>query len=92
MKSRVKRGDKQVFLWIAVDVDTKEVLGVYISDTRSGLDTYSFLRYILRFCTNKPVFICDKDPGIDGFYRDLDYNIDMRLLVIVTLLKGVFAI
>jgi len=43
-----------------VDVDSKEVLGVYISGTRSGLDSYSFLKYVLRFCINKPVFIGDK--------------------------------
>lgn len=61
-ETKVKRCKKQVFLWTAVDVDSKEVLGVYISDTRTGLDTSSFLKYILRFCTNRPVFIGDKAP------------------------------
>jgi len=61
-ETKVKRQKKQVYLWTAVDVDSKEVLGVYISDTRSGLDTYSFLKYVLQFCKNKPFFIGDKAP------------------------------
>ena len=61
-ETKVKRCNKQVFLWTAVDVDSKEVVGIYISGTRSGLDTYSFLKYVLRFCTNKPLVIGDKAP------------------------------
>ena len=61
-ETKIKRSKKQVYLWTAVDVDSKEVIGVYISDTRTGLDTSSFLKYILRFCTNNPVFIGDKAP------------------------------
>ena len=45
-ETKVKRCKKQVFLWTAVDVDSKEVLGVYISDTRTGLDTSSFVKYV----------------------------------------------
>ena len=87
-ETKVKRCNKQVFLWTAVDVDSHEVLGVYISETRSGLDTYSFLKYVLRFCTNKPAIIGDKALGINGLYRDLDLNTNMRHLVIVMLLNS----
>ena len=87
-ETKVKRCNKQVFLWTAVDVDSKEVVGIYISGTRSGLDTYSFLKYVLRFCTNKPVIIGDKALGINGLYRDLDLNTNMRHLVIVMLLNS----
>ncbi|PNX51117.1 MAG: hypothetical protein BV456_04365 [Thermoplasmata archaeon M8B2D] len=61
-ETKVKRCKKQVFLWTAVGVDSKEVLGVYISNSRTGLDTSSFLKYVLRFCTNKHWFIGDKAP------------------------------
>ena len=61
-ENKVKRQGKQVYVWTAVDVDSKEVLGVYISETRSGLDTSSFLKYVLRFCVNKPLIIGDKAP------------------------------
>jgi transposase-like protein len=42
------------------DVDAKEVVGVYVSDTRYNLDVFSFLKKILRFYVNKPVVIGDK--------------------------------
>jgi len=61
-ETKVKRQKKQVYVWTVVDVDSKEVLGVYISETRSGLDTYSFLKYVLSFCTNKPLIVGDKAP------------------------------
>ena len=54
-ETKVKLENKQVFLWTAVDVESKEVLGVYISRTRTGLDTYSFMKKILRSCSNKPL-------------------------------------
>ena len=54
-ETKVKLESKQVFLWTAVDVDSHEVLGVYISTARTGLDTYSFMRKVLRFCSNKPL-------------------------------------
>ena len=59
-ETKVKLEKKQVYLWTAVDVDTKEVIAVYLSETRCSLDTYSFLKYVLRFCMNKPVVIGDK--------------------------------
>jgi transposase-like protein len=59
-ETKVKLEGKQVYLWTAVDVDTKEVIMVYLSRTRCGLDTYSFLKKVLRFCLNKPLAIGDK--------------------------------
>jgi len=59
-ETKVKLEGKQVYLWTAVDVDTKEVIAVYLSRTRCGLDTYSFLKKVLRFCSNKPLVIGDK--------------------------------
>lgn len=61
-ETKVKREGKQVYLWTAIDVQSHEVLGVYISDTRTGLDTYSFLKYVLQFCRNKPLVLGDKAP------------------------------
>jgi len=58
----VKREGKQIFLWTAVDVDNKEILTFYISETRCTLDKYWFLQKLLRSCTNKPVIIGDKAP------------------------------
>ncbi|KYK29191.1 hypothetical protein AYK20_00575 [Thermoplasmatales archaeon SG8-52-1] len=59
-ETKIKLEEKQVYLWTAVDADTKEVIAVYLSRTRCGLDTYSFLKKVLCFCTNKPLVIGDK--------------------------------
>ena len=61
-ETKVKREEKQIFLWTAVDVDSKEILGFFISETRCALDTYWFLKKVLQSCTNKPMIIGDKAP------------------------------
>jgi len=57
---RSKDAGNRIYYWTAIDVDSKLFLGVYKSDSRTGIYTISDLRYILRFCTNKPLFIGDK--------------------------------
>jgi len=61
-ETKVKREGKQIFLWTAVDVDSKKILAFYISETRCALDTYWFLKKVMESCTNKPVIIGDKAP------------------------------
>ena len=55
-----------LFLWAARDVDTKEVLAVRASFTRSSLDAEIFLKQVLECCVNKPMFLVDKGP----WYRE----------------------
>ena len=59
-ETKINLEGKQVYLGTAVDVDTKEIIAIYLSRTRCGLDTYSFLKKVLCFCTNKPLVIGDK--------------------------------
>jgi putative transposase len=54
-KLRIRK--KWYFLWAAIDVDTKELIGLYLSSTRTSLDTMYFLNYIMRYCENKPVIL-----------------------------------
>ena len=51
-----------MYLWTSVDVDSKKILGAYIFNARSGLDTHSSSKYSLKLCKNKPFFIGDKAP------------------------------
>jgi len=53
-------GDKTIYTRSAIDVESKECLGVYIPETRNYLDTILFVRSILRFCSNKPLFLIMK--------------------------------
>jgi putative transposase len=59
-KLRVKKS--YVYVWSAVDVDSKELLALEASYGRSSLNALSFLKKALKMCTNKPLVIVDKGP------------------------------
>jgi transposase-like protein len=59
-KLRVKKS--YVYVWSAVNVDSKELLALEVSYGRSSLNALSFLKKALRMCTNKPLVIVDRGP------------------------------
>jgi transposase-like protein len=59
-KLRVKKS--HVYVWSAVDVDSKELLALEASYGRSSLNALAFLKKALRICTNKPLVLVDKGP------------------------------
>jgi transposase-like protein len=59
-KLRVKKS--YVYVWSAVDVDSKELLALEASYGRSCLNAPSFLKKALRMCTDKPLVLVDKGP------------------------------
>jgi transposase-like protein len=50
----------QVYVWSAVDVDSKELLALEASYGGSSLNAPSFMKKALRMCTNKPLVIVDR--------------------------------
>ena len=50
------------YLWAAVDVDTWEVLAVWITRGRSGLKARMFIRSVLRRCKRHPRVVVDGGP------------------------------
>ena len=58
-ETKLKVGDKTIYLQLVIDVESKEYLGVYISEARSNLNAILFVRSILRFCPNKPKILVD---------------------------------
>jgi transposase-like protein len=56
-KLRIKKS--HVYVWSAVDVDSRELLALEASYSRSSL---AFLKKALKMCTNKPLVIVDKGP------------------------------
>jgi putative transposase len=61
-ETKLKIHGRQVFVWAAIDIDTRELLAVYASYYRSHINTLIFLRKILDSCTNKPVVLVDGGP------------------------------
>jgi transposase-like protein len=51
-----------VYVWSAVDVDSRELLALEASYGMSSLNALAFLRKALRMCNNKPLVIVDRGP------------------------------
>jgi len=51
-----------VYVWSAVDVDSRELLALEVSYGRNSLNALVFLKKTLKMCTNKPLVIVDKGP------------------------------
>jgi putative transposase len=51
-----------VYVWSAVDVDSRELLALEASYCRSSLNALAFLKKALKMCTNKPLVLVDKGP------------------------------
>jgi putative transposase len=60
-----------VYVWSAVDVDSRELLALEASYGRSSLNALSFLKKALKMCTNKPLVLVDKGPWYSGHLRGL---------------------
>ncbi len=43
-ESKLKLENKQIFVWSAVDVDTRECLAIWASESRGSFEAYVFLR------------------------------------------------
>ena len=61
-ETKIKIQGKWHYMWTAIDTQTWEILAIQITKNRSGLDTYIFLRKILKTCTNKPHVYVDGGP------------------------------
>ena len=68
-ETKLKLEDEQIFVWSAIDVDTKECLFIWATDGRSSFHAYVFLKEVLKYCENKSLLI--EDLGINGLYRGL---------------------
>jgi transposase-like protein len=56
----VKMHSLRVYVWSAVDVDSGEVLAVYVSRSRNMLIAIKFMRIVLDRCLNNPLIIVDR--------------------------------
>ena len=62
-ETKLKIRGRQVYVWAAIDADTKELLAVYASYYRSNINTLVFLRKVLQTCRGrKPVVLVDGGP------------------------------
>ena len=58
-ETKIKLEKKLIFVWAAIDVDTKECLAVWASESRGSFEAYVFLKEVLKYCENKPEIVVD---------------------------------
>ena len=58
-ETKIKLEKKLIFVWAAIDVDTKECLAVWASESRGSFEAYVFLREVLKYCENKPEIVVE---------------------------------
>jgi putative transposase len=61
-ETKIKINGKWRILWAAVDIENWDVLGVWVTQGRSSFEAYSFIRYVLNRCENKPKILVDGGP------------------------------
>ncbi|MEW5760553.1 MAG: DDE-type integrase/transposase/recombinase [Candidatus Thermoplasmatota archaeon] len=59
-ETKLKLRDKWFYVWVAINIDSYEILGVYISET--SFDSIRFLRQVLKYCEGKPFVYVDGGP------------------------------
>lgn len=61
-ETKLKINGKLFILWAAIDTSNWEILGVWVTKGRASIEAHSFLKYILRKCTNQPKILVDGGP------------------------------
>ena len=56
----LKVGKTRIYVWTAIDVDTMECLGTWVSTTRNVFDAITFIESTLKYCKSKPTFVVDR--------------------------------
>ena len=58
----IKNQGRKLWIWAAIDVNSKEMLVVHISIYRNGIEAKTFLKKVLELCSNKPLILVDRGP------------------------------
>lgn len=61
-ETKLKLHGRQIYVWAAIDIKTKEILAIDVTKGRSSLDTLLFIKKVLLTCTNKPIIHVDGGP------------------------------
>ena len=61
-ETKVKLENEQIYIWNAIDVDSRVILAVYVLETRTTLDAIYIFKRVLKRCENKPLILVDKGP------------------------------
>jgi len=83
-ETRLKVNGQYLFVWAAIDVDSREVLAVDASWQRSIMNAEHILKKALRLCLNKPLILIDKGP----WYHDALESLGLKWMHITRGLRN----
>jgi transposase-like protein len=61
-ETKLKMHGRHIYIYAAIDVKTKEILGISACVGRTYLDTLTFMKKVLKTCENKPLVLVDHAP------------------------------
>jgi putative transposase len=73
-ETKIKINGRWHLLWAAIDVNTWEILGVWITQGRASIEAHSFLCYVLKKCANMPKILVDGGPWYKPALERLNAN------------------
>ncbi|MEM2178746.1 MAG: DDE-type integrase/transposase/recombinase [Candidatus Methanomethylicaceae archaeon] len=79
-ETKLKIKKKIVYIWSAIDINSKEILVLEARYGRSCIDALIFLRKVLKLCKNKPKIIVDKGPWYTWALNRLGLEYDIKSL------------
>ena len=77
-ETKVRIGMAWWYLWAAIDLDSKEILAVQLTTTRSHMDTIVFLAKVVRSCSNRPYVYVDGGPWYPWALRRYGFPYEWR--------------
>ena len=54
---KIRIEDNRMYPWAVMERDTREILAVYLSTTRSGFDALRFLKNMIGHCNDRPLLV-----------------------------------
>jgi len=70
----IKINGEKRYLWAAIDVESREILAVWITTTRNWWVARDFILVVLKSCKGQPVFLVDKGPWYKPAFKSLGLN------------------
>ena len=67
----IKINGEKKYLWAAIDVESREVLAVWITVTRNYWIARDFLLVVLKSCEGRPVFLVDRAKWYKSAFKSL---------------------
>ena len=67
----IKINGEKRYLWAAIDVESREVLAIWITTSRNWWTAREFILVVLKSCEGQPIFLVDGGPWYKSAFKSL---------------------